>query len=122
MKIAIVGASKEKWSEKDEMIVKKIIFGILKSDIEVVLVSGHSPKGGVDIWAEEVANKYGIKNEIYKPETFNWSGFKKRNILIAQNCDILYAIEPVGRKHSGGLWTLNYAKKLGKPAFKIEIG
>jgi len=38
----------------------------------IVLVSGHCPKGGVDIWAEETADKLGIKKEIYLAETEQW--------------------------------------------------
>ena len=34
----------------------------------IVLVSGHCPKGGVDIWAEEIADELGIKKEIYPAE------------------------------------------------------
>ncbi len=43
-------------------------------------------------------------------------------MLIAKNCDLLVCIEPEGRKKSGGLWTLSYAKRIGKPVIKIEVG
>jgi hypothetical protein len=78
-------------------------------------------------------------------------GFRSRNIKIAESCDILYDIEPKGgcehcsgrgftSKHpnfllygrrcrfchgtgvySGGTWTLNYAKKLGKEVHQVII-
>jgi hypothetical protein len=78
-------------------------------------------------------------------------GFRSRNIKIAESCDILYDIEPKGSckhcsgrgftsKHpnfllygrrcrfchgtgvySGGTWTLNYAKKLGKEVHQVVV-
>jgi len=83
----------------------------------LVLVSGHHPKGGVEIWAEEVADKLGIKKEIYPAEVNQWEdeetyesvesmgcidgyqkickkGYHSRNIQIAEACDVLYDIEP----------------------------
>ena len=72
-------------------------------------------------------------------------GYRERNMLIAENCDILYDIEP--RKscrycngtgwnndlmkpcskcegdgaYSGGTWTYKYARKLGKEVHKVVI-
>jgi hypothetical protein len=119
MRIAIVGAEESKWSKEQQRKVKQTIKQILGSALElfkpddVILVSGHCPKGGVDIWAEEIAKELGIKTEIYAPEVNQWEdekmiehgvgysqvykirkGYKSRNILIAEACDILYDIEP----------------------------
>jgi len=77
------------------------------------LVSGHCPKGGMDIWAEEIADELGITKEIYRPEINQWNdkgltyginddctplevakGYKSRNIQIAKACDVLYCIVP----------------------------
>ena len=84
----------------------------------IVLVSGHCPKGGVDIWAEEIADELGIKKEIYPAEVNQWNdrycyesghthmgetvvdytrkmkGYRSRNIQIAEACDVLYCIVP----------------------------
>jgi len=180
MKIAIVGAEEAKWTkeqkEKAQNIIRCIFvrcsmpkdltaeelelqldrpwFSLVKGDL--ILVSGHCPKGGVDIWAEEIANRLGIQKEIYPAQVKRWhdrticpwcegairggregrlttcrhcgrvvfpkrlKGYRSRNIQIAKACDVLYDIEPEG-KRSGGTWTLEYAKKLGKEVHKIEI-
>lgn len=116
MKIAIVGADEKKWKSKFLIIVaKQLIEKILKDNPGCTLVSGACPKEGVDIWAEEVADKLGVPKEIYIPESNEWKGYRKRNIEIAEVCDKLACIEPYRRNHSGGMWTMKYAEKLGKP-------
>jgi hypothetical protein len=76
---------------------------------------------------------------------FKKKGYRSRNIQIAEACDILYDIEPKGScrhcggigfttnygrccrfchgtgVYSGGTWTLNYAKKLGKEVHQVII-
>jgi len=130
MKIAIVGAQGSKWTKEQKVkAIKKIneIFHSwryateehlpkLKSPLllHITLISGHCPKGGVDIWAEEIADKLRIQKEIYFPDIYQWEnkrvrldeynpsmlryrtekGYKSRNIQIAEACDILYCIVP----------------------------
>ena len=118
-KIAIVGAEKNYWNEKQESLIKRIISRILIKDS--ILISGGCPRGGVDIWAEQIADKNGIEKIIHEPKINIWEEFKSRNKKIAEDCDILFDIEPDGREHSGGMWTLNFAKRLGKEVVKIVI-
>lgn len=165
MKIAIVGAQESKWTveqkEKAREKIKEILLSYLRrinpriskrfdercwTEVEftneiaiLTIISGHCPKGGVDIWVEEIADELGISKIIYKPEINSWKdqygisnqkyapkwktllmGYKSRNEQIARTCNILYDIEPKG-KRSGGTWTLEYAKGLGKEVHKIEI-
>jgi len=126
IKIGIVGPEELKWSERQKTEVKMKINQIFNSyDCEqnpndrfftyknLVLVSGHCPKGGVDIWAEEIADELGIQKEIYPVEVERWGdyedwtrnevgakdivvrkGYRSRNIQIAEACDILYCIVP----------------------------
>jgi hypothetical protein len=129
MKIAIVGPELSKWKSKEQIEkVKQEISNILldyhvipvnekfSSYKHEILVSGHCPKGGVDIWAEEIADELGIKKEIYPTEVNQWEdknygpriiinpsdigkdnvlkGYKSRNIQIAEACDMLYCIVP----------------------------
>ena len=115
--------------------------------------------GGVDVWAEIVADVLGVKKDIKYAEVFQWNdevfkdkelcpeqpikyvakGFKSRNIEVAQDCDVLYCIEPVigtpttlgfdadkkrgigidkktkrYYRQSGGYWTMNRAIEMGK--------
>lgn len=130
MKVGIVGASEKKWPKENIEKVKERIesifmieaantFGLLEDQVpKLILVSGHSPKGGVDIWAEEIADKMLIEKKIYPPvctdptvaeafrhETYPHTGrvhprhywdwhYRLRNILIAEAIDILYVISP----------------------------
>lgn len=104
-KIAVVGARESKWTRKQKEIAKKSIRIILSSEgtkyaenkligfkitgisglmkkylkeIEIILVSGHCPKGGVDIWVEEVADSMKIKKEIYAPHVNQWEDSKQK--------------------------------------------
>jgi len=124
IRIGIVGAEEYKWTPQKKKIAKQkireILLEYLRKGFDVVLVSGRCPRGGVDIWAEEIADELGIKKLIFPPKKYSWYWYKKRNIQIAENSDVLYDIEPMG-KRSGGTWTLNYAKKLGKKVFRIII-
>jgi hypothetical protein len=152
VKVAIVGSELKYWTEKSETLAIMNIHNILvrhatshdfrDGDIwmpyEVTMVSGGCPKGGVDIWAEIIADELGIKKEIYRPEVNQWndymetypcappnvrwlSGYKSRNLQITKACDVLYCIDPKGRTRSGGRWTLEQAKKLGKETHLIEV-
>jgi len=124
IRVAFVGSEERKWSEEQKRRAKRLIVDIVLSYValgyDVVVVSGRCPRGGVDIWAEEIADQLGLSKQIYPPEKPRWYYYKKRNILIAENCDVLYDIEPKG-KRSGGTWTMRYAKRLGKPVFLVEI-
>jgi len=82
IKIGIVGPEAGKWKPEQISKARIIIRNILVakdpyisfkqegfySIKDTVLVSGHCPKGGVDIWAEEIADELGIKKEIYPAE------------------------------------------------------
>jgi len=136
-RIAIVGSEEKYWTpEQRKNVVQRIAY-ILRFNMEygqddymtdsITLVSGGCPKGGVDIWAEIVADSMGVPKKIYNPDCNRWkdlddggltlTGYKSRNIEIAANCDVLYCFDPVDRDWSGGMWTMNHAKKLGKPVF-----
>jgi len=120
MKLAIVGARESKWTPEKKVKVKEIIRGILTDDGVELLISGGCPKGGVDIWAEEIANELGITTAIFNPTENQWEYYKLRNMLIAHSCDELVCIEPKGIK-GGGSWTLNYAESIGKKIKLIEV-
>lgn len=111
MKIAIVGAEESRWTEKQKEEAKFRIRQLLyvgngpKWD-RAVLVSGRCHRGGVDIWAEEIADELELEKEIYPAEVHRWmdmidissgsklKGYRSRNIQIAEACDVLFDIEP----------------------------
>jgi len=129
MKVAIVGAEESKWTEEQKQKAKESIARIFvncvvfatglmdqrfigKGDYKyITLVSGHCHRGGVDIWAEHLADELGIPKEIYPAEVHQWNdlrpygelsdemgrddpartlkGYRSRNIQIAEACDVL---------------------------------
>ena len=92
MKVAIVGPEESKWPTDLKRKAKNVITTLLTRHAfcetladepfadtsrevdwsKITLVSGHCPKGGVDIWAEEISDQLGIKKEIYTPEVNQW--------------------------------------------------
>lgn len=125
VKMAVVGSEEAKWSERQKAAAKEKIREILSAE-GAVLVSGACPRGGVDRWAADIAGELGIPKEIYPPEVHGWAdrggrrGYRSRNVQIAEACDVLYDVEPKGRR-SGGTWTREHAEKLGKRTYSITI-
>jgi hypothetical protein len=143
--IGFVGSSEAHWTQDQKIkAIQKISILLTQYIIKygkenIVFVSGGCKKGGVDIWAEIIAVSLGVKPLIYSPEVDQWDdfneiiadpypspmkrfkGYKSRNMDIAKTIDILFCIDPKGRGDGGGLWTLNFAKKLGKEVHYVEI-
>lgn len=144
MKVGIVGNEGAKFTPETENKARELIRWLLLSGTECVataVVSGHCHLGGIDIWAEEEADKLGLEKKIFPPKHFSWDlGYKPRNILIANTSDVVHNIvlakypeSFVGKRwkecyhcigsgrpwhvKSGGCWTAKHALKLGKPAY-----
>jgi hypothetical protein len=136
-KIAIIGNAGDKFTETTKNISKELIRSWLHPGD--ILISGGCHLGGIDIWAEEIAKDMGIETIIYRPRLLQWNplreyGFKKRNMDIAENCEVLNVIVvkdyPPGYKgyryakcyhcntkdhvKSGACWTAKRAMLLGK--------
>ena len=127
-RIAIVGASERK-VRPSKIDSYNRIESILKRNgcdaNNCVIVSGHSPAGGIDIWAENIARQKNIPTDIYPAKVNNISGFYARNKQIANNSDILYNIvvkspnsycnhlKTYGHIQSGGCMTQKEAQKKG---------
>ena len=93
MKIGIVGHGTDKFTPATRRAAVAIIRMLLKPGD--VLVSGHSPVGGIDIWAEEVARDEGIAMDLKIPRQNKWDaeyGFKQRNLDIARDSDEVHVI------------------------------
>jgi hypothetical protein len=90
--VGIVGHEAAKFTGENERFARVIIRELLRPD-DAVLVSGHCPLGGIDIWAEEEATALGRPMKIFAPKVDNWEhGFKPRNLQIAQTSDIVHCI------------------------------
>ena len=146
VKVAIVGSSESHWAPNQKVKAILYIHDLLEEMSsswlykKVTLVSGGSPKGGIDIYAEMVADELGLEKEIYYPEVNQWEdktlytisilpyepvkilkGYKSRNIQIAEACDVLYCIDPKVRVGGGVFWTYSKAKVLGKEVHHVVI-
>lgn len=138
--VGIVGHEAKKFTPATKQLAFEIIRTVLTEGD--VLVSGGCHLGGIDIWAEEVADEMGLEKIIYLPKKRSWAGgFRERNLQIANKSDILHNIiierYPEGYKgmrfsycyhcklsthiKSGGCWTAKNAKRLGKQAFNHVI-
>jgi len=102
MKIGIIGHGEDKFTEKTKKMAKLIIMVILREylknisiDEKLIVVSGHSPVGGIDIYAEEVAKNMGLELDLKIPRQHTWNaayGYKQRNLDIAKDSDKLHVI------------------------------
>jgi len=97
MNIGIVGHGADKFDERSKATAISRIIEILETYPGCTVVSGHSPVGGIDIWAEETAKQLGHDTLIFEPDYKMWDpagkyGYKARNIDIARHSDIVYCI------------------------------
>lgn len=138
-RIGIVGNAADKFTPLGEQRAKERIKEIITQSVHPfgvpVIVSGHCHLGGVDIWAEEAADRLGLPKDIKPPATLSWSiGYKPRNLAIARDSDEVHVIVakdyPQGytgqrfalcyhckrsdHVKSGGCWTAIEAAKQGK--------
>lgn len=93
MNIGIIGHEAGKFTgpTKANALIK--ISDIIAAHPDPVVVSGRCPLGGVDVWAEEMADSLGIKKLIFPPAKPQWEGgYKPRNIEIATWSEIVYVI------------------------------
>jgi len=139
LKVAIIGASGSKLDDYEVFGVMKEILKIIRRHKNPIIVSGHSPRGGVDIIVEMFAQEFDYPTNIIPSQTPHWSdrdgkmGYKNRNLVIASECDILYCITTRLKKQScyhcktgdhertGACWTMKKAKEMGKPTKLIVL-
>jgi hypothetical protein len=93
--LGVVGHAAEKFTRCTEAQAVQAIFEACDRYKPERIVSGHSPMGGVDIWAEDVAADLGIPTIIHAPKVNTWGapgGFKDRNLAIARDSDLVLCI------------------------------
>lgn len=105
--VGIVGAEAAKFNRDMELAAREVIRDLLRPAGHV-LVSGHSPLGGIDVWAEEeydniraldefVGNIYRPAALIFAPLTNDWAtGFQPRNMQIAEQSTAIHCITVAG--------------------------
>ena len=136
--IGIVGAEAAKFTPETAAKAKALIRELL-SVPGAVLVSGRCPLGGIDVWAEEIADELCIPKHIHVPEVEQWDppgqyGFKARNLDIARDSDnqhrssdivhvIVVAVYPLGYEGRTFLICYHCAKVPGKdPEDHVKSG
>src|SRR3990172_2501766 len=95
MKLGIVGAGQEKFTPETEAEAKSLLQVVIRFHEPTLILSGHSPMGGVDLWAEELAAELGIPTRIHAPTRFTWGGpggYKERNLAIAAGSDLVVCV------------------------------
>ena len=141
MNIGIVGHEAAKFTVEAEDEAFQIIRELLEPR-DAVLVSGGCHLGGVDVWAEWIADEKGRAKIIHLPKTLAWAtGYKPRNLLIARDSDEVHVIVvckyPPGYSgmrfdlcyhchtsdhiKSGACWTAKQAQRLVKLTVWHEI-
>jgi len=145
MRIGIVGSEGKYWTPGQRTKVIERIFHIFNRYADcpverrfdykkVTLVSGgcgargedsrQEFDGGVDVWAEIVADVLGVEKDIKYAASMRWNdlktgnptylektlkGFKTRNLEIARTCDALYCLEPkLSKGEPKTLWSEEY--------------
>ena len=147
MKLGIVGSEAAKFTPRTKVLACVEISALLEQYAPDVVVSGHSPLGGIDIWAVKIAERLGIQTQEFPPRTQRWAdGYKLRNLEIAEASDVVVCItlkelpegfrgrrfdscyhhrgdDPPPPQHvkSGGCWTARQAHRLGKPTELVVI-
>lgn len=77
--------------------------------------------------AAAVAKERGIPVQEFLPQSRSWegfgakTGFRARNMLIAQHCDALVRIVAHDSRTYGSGYTRDYAKKIGKPVEETVV-
>ena len=165
--IAVVGSEEKCWTEEQKITAKgyinKLVAGLRTKMLltqhttidtklnyktillsgDILAISGHSPKEGVDIWFEQACQKQNLPFKPYPPDVDSWSdsmgkkGYKTRNMEMAMAADIIIEIEPIwiprfGENHkltegfrsyrrSGAAWVVSEARKLKKQTYLVVI-
>lgn len=91
MIVGIVGHEAKKFTSETEARAREVIRALVAASTGVS--SGRSPLGGIDVWAEEEADRQGVPKYIYPPARETWSnGYRERNLMIAWKSDIVYCL------------------------------
>jgi hypothetical protein len=144
MRIGIVGSEASKFTPETEILARHAILSRIRKDGGDVIISGECHLGGVDIYAKEIAQHWGLGYIGYPPKHHSWTyGYRPRNVKIAKESDKVvcitikdypatydgmkfirlidgketpycYHCDSYSHVKSGGCWTMHYAHKLGK--------
>jgi hypothetical protein len=95
MKLGIVGHAAEKFNPQTEMLAREAIANAIKKHKAKVVVSGACHMGGIDAWAEEIAEELSLPTIIHQPRSLHWNapgGFRDRNLKIVRDSDLVLCV------------------------------
>lgn len=95
LRLGIVGHEAAKFTPETREKAQQRMHEIACALGATTIVSGHSPLGGVDIWAEELAAGLRLPTIIHAPKVPVWGapgGFRDRNLAIARDSDLVLCI------------------------------
>lgn len=100
--LCIVGNGADKFTPRTRVLAILAIANAIAEWRPTVVISGESPVGGIDEWARKTARLAGVAFEPYAPNVDRWDGeqqagpnkigFKQRNQMMADACDIAVSI------------------------------
>lgn len=118
MRLAVVGSVKI--DEEQEKFAHALIQGIFLYYVPVLVISGGAK--GVDTIAEEEAMLMNLDTKICLPKFPNWeTGYKPRNLEIAEACTHLLCIRTAQSTTYGSGWTADRAEEMGKTVWRVTI-
>ena len=128
--IGIVGSSRitPDFLERAELTVRGILYRYNKSNTTIVSGGNKGRRGtdGIDDIAVRIAEKMGYPTIVYKPKNTFWSGYKERNLQIANASDKVYSIAmpmlnpadecyhcaiPNNHAKTAGCWTAKHCRE-----------
>lgn len=121
MRLAIVGSQAKAWDLDGAACARGVIRGVCAVLEPAEIISGRSPGGGVDQWAEDYANLFGIQFTPFEASQNSWPHFKARNIQIAEYCTHLLCIRSGNSKTYGSGWTADYAESHSKWVYRVML-
>jgi len=150
MHLGIVGHEAKKFTPETQRCARRIIRSAITNFQADLVVSGHSPLGGIDWWAIEEAQGMGVETREHPPGVLQWhgvagvDGFMERNLKIAADSALVLCIvvqelppdyrgmefadgcyhcktPPADHIKSGGCWTVKAARRLGKPTVTAVV-
>jgi hypothetical protein len=119
--LCIVGSRELSWREPTKAVVRSIIRATLTLIDPDAVISGQSPAGGVDVWAEQEAKRMGFPFMPFPPRAHNRAAYFERDIAMAEACTHLLCLESRLSMTHGARFTHDRAKQRGRVAGLIVI-
>ncbi len=95
MKLGIVGPPERQFTPEKRELACVVIQSAIETYGATTVVSGRCHLGGIDIWAEDIAEAMDIPTLIFPPKVLHWSlpgGYRERNLQIAEAAELVLVI------------------------------